>query len=103
MGQLHLSKQCRPRSDSETAPKGTTLFVMPSVFWKYYCFVKPDCSHLRQLEYLTLLHSEQPKLYGVLAALSATGLKCPNSLKHLHYSFSFSEFWQFMSSQMNDS
>ena len=28
------------------------------------------------LRYLTLLHSERPKLYRVLAVLSAVGLKC---------------------------
>ena len=28
---------------------------------------------------LTLLHSEWPKLYGVLAVLSAIWLKCPNA------------------------
>ena len=32
-------------------------------------------------KYLTLLHSEQPKLYGVLAILSAIGFKIQSKLK----------------------
>ena len=33
--------------------------------------------------FFNLLHSEQPKLHGVLAVLSATGLRADHSLKEL--------------------
>ena len=42
----------------------------------------------KQCLHLTLLHSEQPKLYGVLAVLSAIGLNSVNIIRRLHYGFS---------------
>ena len=38
---------------------------------RFHC----DVTALLVVVFLTLLHSEWPKLYGVLAMLSATGLK----------------------------
>ena len=38
---------------------------------------------------LTLLHSEQPKLYGVLAVLSAIGLMHTEKNMYFYYSYLF--------------
>ena len=59
-------------------------FVKAALFWKanrrsqnLFPFGKMVVNNgsLPVLLYLTLLHSEQSKLYGVLAVLSAIGLK----------------------------
>ena len=38
-------------------------------------FVQNVCFEVKDLVVLTLLHLEQPKFYGILAVLSALGLK----------------------------
>ena len=51
----------------------TMLFLFVGILERYaYCFIK---SFDLPSEKLTLLHSERPKLYGVLAFLGAIGLK----------------------------
>ena len=41
-------------------------------------------SNLKNVPSLTLLHSEWPKLYGVLAVLSAKGLRCQKTDKKIN-------------------
>ena len=45
------------------------------VCWNLLIFEEITVNHLKSLIYLTLLHSERPKLYTILAFLSAIGLK----------------------------
>ena len=44
--------------------------------------------HIMSQMFLTLLHSERPKLYGVLAVLSAIGLKMTDCFK-VHFLYEF--------------
>ena len=45
------------------------------LMFKYLETVDKEHSNFTDIFTFTLLHSEQPKLYGVLAVLSAIGLK----------------------------
>ena len=58
---------------SATFTKGNNLSV--------FLFASLVEEILKMVYTFTLLHSEQPKLYGVLAVLSATGLKGEYALK----------------------
>ena len=52
---------------------GSLLFAIPSA--TFVSTENPNYSVFRTIHCLTLLHSERPKLFGVLAVLHAIGLK----------------------------
>ena len=51
------------------------------------CLLSSKCVHFQNREGLTLLHSERPKLYAILAFLSAIGLREQKERDELYLSY----------------
>ena len=57
MGQIGLSKQCRPRSDCSSWSSLIRVFSVcysACIFWTHYCTVKSNCSNFRTVTVIIL-------------------------------------------------
>ena len=77
-GHVLIAKKQSPKNSSSNGKKKPTTKWAEIYFKQYLSIV----SNLNQA--LTLLLSERPKLYGVLAILSAKGLRWPSAVVQIY-------------------